>query len=68
MAWPACVGCTSQVPGWFGTGINKPAAHGLNLTSQRGKTLRLLVEDMVTGSYGYVGTSGFDLITSYNGP
>ena len=40
-----------------------------SLEAHRGKSLRLALEDEVTTlSYGYVGSSGFDLITSYNGP
>jgi hypothetical protein len=39
------------------------------LTPHRGKTLRLSVEDASTdSSFGYIGSSGFDVITSYNGP
>ena|GEM_PF-4031604 len=39
------------------------------LQAHRGKTVRLLVEDAAgVGLFDYVGTSGFDLITSYNGP
>lgn len=39
------------------------------LASERGKTLRLVIEDAsTTSNYGYIGTSGFDLITSFNGP
>jgi len=39
------------------------------LAADRGKTVRLVIEDMATNTpYGYIGTSGFDLITSYNGP
>jgi hypothetical protein len=35
----------------------------------RGKTLRLSIEDPSTSTrYGYIGTTGFDVITSYNGP
>ena len=54
------------------TGVNQDDPKQIvdwSLTSERGKTLRLVVEDTATnGAYGYVGTSGFDLITSYNGP
>jgi hypothetical protein len=39
-----------------------------NLTAHRGQSLRLVIEDQATGPYGFIGTSGFDLITSYNGP
>lgn len=39
------------------------------LQALRGKMVRLLVEDNAgVGIYDYVGTSGFDLITGYNGP
>jgi hypothetical protein len=39
------------------------------LTPDRGKVVRLLIEDLTTNTpYGYIGTSGFDVITSYNGP
>jgi hypothetical protein len=39
------------------------------LTPHRGKTVRLSIEDDSSdSSFGYIGSSGFDLITSYNGP
>ena len=39
------------------------------LDKDRGKMVRLVIEDMSTATYfGYIGTTGFDLITSYNGP
>jgi hypothetical protein len=39
------------------------------LQAQRGKNVRLSIENSaVLGPFGYVGSSGFDLITSYNGP
>lgn len=40
-----------------------------NLEALRGKTLRLVIEDEdVSEPFGYIGTTGFDLITAYNGP
>lgn len=40
-----------------------------DLTSQRGKRLTLTIEDASRDdSRGFIGVSGFDLITSYNGP
>jgi hypothetical protein len=40
-----------------------------DLTTRRGSTLTLTVSDNQTsGDWGYVGCSGFDLITGYNGP
>jgi hypothetical protein len=38
-----------------------------DLVPHRGKTLRLTLEDTATNTYGYIGTTGFDLITSFNG-
>jgi hypothetical protein len=39
------------------------------LAPHRGKTLRLTIEDASADlPFGYIGSSGFDLITSYNGP
>jgi hypothetical protein len=39
------------------------------LAAQRNKMVRLIIEDTATsGAWDYIGTSGFDLITSYNGP
>ena len=39
------------------------------LAAHRGKSLRLTIEDDVTTTnYGYIGVSGIDLVTSYNGP
>jgi hypothetical protein len=39
------------------------------LEPHRGKLLRLTVEDnSVSPSYGYIGVTGFDIITSFNGP
>jgi hypothetical protein len=35
----------------------------------RGKTVRVVIEDAtINPPFGYIGSSGFDLITSYNGP
>lgn len=40
-----------------------------DLQPYRGKPLRLAFEDDVTSvPYGYIGVSGFDVITSFNGP
>jgi hypothetical protein len=39
-----------------------------DLVAHRGKMLKLAIEDTVTGSWGYIGASGFDLITAFNGP
>ncbi|MET0385675.1 MAG: hypothetical protein ABW321_06935 [Polyangiales bacterium] len=39
-----------------------------NLVPHRGKQLELVIEDLSTGAWGYIGVTGFDLITSYNGP
>jgi hypothetical protein len=40
-----------------------------DLTPYRGKAVRLQVVDSTSlPPYGYIGTTGFDLITSYNGP
>lgn len=40
-----------------------------DLERYRGMMLRLSIEDdSISTPYGYIGTSGFDLITSYNGP
>jgi hypothetical protein len=40
-----------------------------DLTPFVGKTLRLAIEDMASEpSWNFIGVSGFDLITSYNGP
>jgi hypothetical protein len=40
-----------------------------DLRPHRGKTVQLLVQDSSTSQpFGYIGTTGFDLITSYNGP
>jgi hypothetical protein len=56
------------------------AAHGDNdnerkiprswdLTHYQGKKVKLLIaDDSASGDWGYLGCSGFDLITSYNGP
>jgi hypothetical protein len=40
-----------------------------NLEPHRGAMLKISIEDysQVT-PYGYIGTTGFDVITSYNGP
>ena len=40
-----------------------------DLTPYRGKALRLLLVDEVsTEQYDYLGTTGFDILTAYNGP
>src|SRR5262249_13340567 len=40
-----------------------------SLEALRGKTVRLVLEDTSSvPPYGYVGSTGFDLITGYNGP
>lgn len=40
-----------------------------DLKPHRGKAVRLIIRDASTlYPYGYIGTTGFDLITSYNGP
>jgi hypothetical protein len=40
-----------------------------NLQPYRGMMLRLAIEDAsIVAPFGYIGTSGFDLITAYNGP
>lgn len=40
-----------------------------DLVPYRGRTLRLVIEDAQTRApYAYLGISGFDVITSYNGP
>jgi len=39
------------------------------LQAQRGKSVRLeIMDDSSLPPFGYIGTTGFDLITSYNGP
>ncbi|MET0391354.1 MAG: hypothetical protein ABW321_35600 [Polyangiales bacterium] len=40
-----------------------------NLASHRGKVVTLVIDDPVGDvGFGFIGTSGFDLITAYNGP
>jgi hypothetical protein len=40
-----------------------------NLVEFRGKMLRIAIEDATASvPYGYIGATGFDVITSYNGP
>ncbi len=54
-----------------GTGGNSDFTrlpHSWPLEAHRGKLLRLTIDDQVSGILGYLGVSGFDLITSYNGP
>jgi hypothetical protein len=40
-----------------------------NLEPHRGAMLKIAIEDYSQMTpYGYIGTTGFDVITSYNGP
>ena len=46
-----------------------PVALEVDLEPLRGKTVRLTIrDDQDSEPYGYIGVTGFDLITSYNGP
>jgi hypothetical protein len=40
-----------------------------DLTLYRGKTLRLsIIDNLANDQWDFIGCSGFDVITSYNGP
>jgi hypothetical protein len=39
-----------------------------DLVPYRGKTVRLSLDDAAANIYGYITSTGFDLITSFNGP